>query len=97
VVYLAEIGTMPIWRDIGNLGQWEDRVKSYLAHRETGAEMREPMFLLAEEIFELGCYNLYGGIQLYKTQAEFERVRGLLLKAGVANVPATSTFDFSDW
>ena len=97
VVYLAEIGAMPLWRDMGALDQWEERVKSHPIDRETRNRMQEPLSHLAEEIFDLGCYNLYGRVAAAGTRAEFERVRGLLLKAGVSNVPQSSDFKFADW
>ena len=97
VVYLAEIGAMPLWRDMGALDQWEERVKRHPIDRETRKGMQEPFSNLAEEIFGLGCYNLYGHIAAGQTKAEFERVRHLLLRAGVSNVPQSSDFDFAVW
>ena len=97
VVYLAEIAVMPLWRDMGALDQWEDRVKRHPIDRETREQMSEPLSNIADEIFEVGCYNLYGAIQPEKTRAEFERVRGLLLQAGVPSVPESSAFDFAVW
>ena len=63
VVYLAEIGAMPLWRDMRALGR----------------------------------FNLYSATKPEATKAEFERVRRLLIDAGVANVPPSSDFDFADW
>jgi hypothetical protein len=97
VVYLAEIGAMPLWRDMGSLDQWEKRVNEHPIDRETRKRMQEPLSHLAEEIFELGRYNLYGSIAAGKTRAEFDRVSGLLSEAGVSNVPRSSDFDFATW
>ena len=97
VVYLAEIGTMPIWREMGMLDHWEERVNEHPIDRATRKRMQEPLSNLAEEIFELGRSNLYAAVNPTRTKAEFERVRRLLLDAGVASVPRSADFDFTDW
>jgi hypothetical protein len=97
VVYLAEIGAMPLWRDMGALDQWEKRVNDHPIDRETRKRMQEPMSHLADEIFELGRLNLYGSIAAGETRAKFDRLRALLLKAGMSNVPRSSDFDFATW
>jgi hypothetical protein len=94
VVYLAEIGTMSLWSD---LNQWEDRVKRFQIDRETRKQIGDPLFLLAESIFDLGCYNLHSAIQAEETKAEFERVTVRLREAGVADLPGAEDFDFRIW
>jgi len=97
VVLLAEIGTMPMWRDMGALDQWERRVKMVDINREVRERAGDRLLKLADEIFEVGEYNLYGAIAPLATKAEFERVAGLLREAGVAGVPRPDEFDFREW
>jgi hypothetical protein len=98
VVYLAEIGTMPMYRDMGGgLDGWEESVARHPIDREVRQRTREPLSALAEEIFQLGCRNLHVSIKPAETKAEFERVRALLMQEGVSDVPPSSAFDFRVW
>ena len=97
MLFLADVGTMPLWRDIGALDQWEARVKASPIGRETRDPTGHPLSELANKIFAFGCFNLNGTIQADKTRAEFEGVRRLLLQAGILNVPRSAEFDFNVW
>jgi hypothetical protein len=97
VVLLAEIGTMPMWRDMGALDQWERRVKMVDINREVRERAGDRLLKLADEVFDVGEYNLYGAIAPLATKAEFERVASLLREAGVAGVPQSDEFDFHAW
>ena len=97
VVLLAEISTMPMWRDMGALDQWERRVKMVDINRDARERAGDHLLKLADEIFEVGEYNLYGAIAPLATKAEFDRVASLLREAGVAGVPRSEEFDFRAW
>src|SRR3954452_12917430 len=62
MILLAEIATMPMWRDLGTLDQWEQRVKMADINRDIRERAGDPFLKLADEIFEVGEYNLYGAI-----------------------------------
>ena len=97
VEFLAVIGTMPMWRDMRALDQWEQRVKRCDIDWEIREKAGDRLFLLAESIFELGCYNLYGAIRPDNTRDEFKRVLSLLRAEAVADLPSVDDFDFANW
>lgn len=87
--WLVLIGSMSQY--LHDLSEWEVIVQDFDFSRCQGEEK----FAIALDIFELGCYNMYGQFNMKRTLAEYRNLIHRMEKAGVQDL--SSDVDLSKW
>jgi len=102
---VEEIATMPEHKAKRDLTGWEDTCGSALCDCEQEgwfdgseeARARTDMHLfLADELYELGRYNLYAAYMKKETKREYELLRTKFISAGI-DIPTLQEVNLEGW